>query len=107
MLERSEYMPLGYFKKQKWTGSYQGMRFLFHRVTETISESEDEKKEEDYLEVVCWKEPFSYEVTPEEEKTRKQFPLSEEGREAAIVWLEEQYESRQEEWKQAKKSSWC
>lgn len=106
MLDRSEYMPLGYYKKQKWTGSYQGMRFLFQRLTETLLEGDEEKKE-DYLEVVHWKEPFSYEATPEEEKTRKRFPLSEEGREAAITWLEEQYESRQEEWQQAKKSSWC
>lgn len=108
MLERKEYMPLTYFKKQKWTGSYRGMRFLFHRVLEPLPEStEEERTEKEGLEVVVWGEPFSYEATNEKEKTKKQFPFSEEGRQAAIAWLEEQYEGRKEEWKQAEKRSWC
>lgn len=97
MLERSEYMPLEYIRKQKWTGSFQGMRFLLHRI---------EKEEQSILEAVIWKEPYSFEATPEEEKHRQQFPFSEEGREQAIVWLEEEYEQHREEWRSAMKWDW-
>lgn len=102
MLERSEYMPLEYFRKQRWTGSYQGMRFLFHKITECRqekAEGEAVEQEQVWLEVVIWKEPYSYECTPEEEKIRQRFLFSEEGRERAIVWLEEEYDKRREEWK--------
>lgn len=109
MLERSEYMPLEYFKKQKWTGSYRGMRFLFHKVTEELQEKPDGEtmeQEQIRLEVVVWNEPFSYEKTPEEKKTRQRFEFSEEGRELAIQWLEKEYEENQETWKQAMKWDW-
>lgn len=97
MLDRSEFMPLQYFKKQRWSGSFQGMRFMFQKTKE---------KEIDLLEVVCWKEPYSYECTPEEEKTVRHFPLTEEGREEGIAWLEEEYEARKEEWRGAMKWDW-
>lgn len=109
MLERTEYMPLEYYKKQKWSGSYQGMRFLFRKVEEIHTElvdGEEKEEKEVFLEAVVWKEPYSYEATSEEEKTRKRFPLSEEGREAAIEWLEETYDSHQDEWKRAMKWDW-
>lgn len=97
MLERSEYMPLEYIRKQKWTGSFQGMRFLLHRI---------EEEEQAVLEAVIWKEPYSFEATPEEAKLRQQFPFSETGREQAIVWLEEEYEQHQEECRSAMKWDW-
>ena len=103
MLDRSEFMPLQYFKKQKWSGSYQGMRFMFQKKSVV---KDDPETKEDVLEVVCWKEPFSYECTPEDEKTFRQFPLSEEGREQGIAWLEQEYENRMEEWKAARKWDW-
>lgn len=101
MLEHSEYMPLEYMKKQKWTGSFQGMRFLFHKITEMSQE-----EEQVWLEVVIWKEPYAYEHTPEEEKQRKQFEFSEAGREQAIQWLERSYEEQREKWKRAMKWDW-
>lgn len=97
MLDRSEYMPLEYFKKQKWSGSYQGMRFMLQTLTQ---------EEETCLSATVWKEPYSYETTPEEKKTTECFPLDEEGREQAILWLEQQYEARQDEWRQALKWDW-
>lgn len=99
MLAQSEYMPLGYLKKQRWTGSYRGMRFLLQRQEGSGADSGNNAEGQDWLEAVVWREPYSYEATPEEEKTRKVFPLTEEGREAAIGWLESEYDSRQAEWK--------
>lgn len=109
MLERSEYMPLEYLKKQKWSGSFRGMRFLLHKVVETRQEEVDgETKdvEQVWLEAVTWKEPYSYEATPDDEKTRNRFEFSEAGREASILWLEQEYEEHQDEWKRAMKWDW-
>ncbi len=66
------------------------MRFLFQKTKESPSSEEAESVE--VLKVVWWKEPYSYECTPEEEKTVRHFPFTEEGREEGILWLEEEYE---------------
>lgn len=99
MLDRGEYMPLQYLVKQKWSGSYQGMRFMMQKMK--VEEDSDP-----VLSVACWKEPYSFEATPEEKKTYEQFPLTEEGRLQAIEWLEQEYEAHIEEWKAAMKWDW-
>lgn len=114
LLERSEYMPLEYIRKQKWSGSFQGMRFLLHRIVEEKPEDAGEasepegkqEKEQVFLEAIVWKEPYSFEATPEEEKQRHRFPFSEEGRKLAISWLEDTYEHHREEWRAAMKWDW-
>lgn len=109
MLERTEYMPLEFLKKQKWSGSFQGMRFLLHKVEEVRQEpveGEEQERKEVWLEAVVWKEPYSYEATDEDAKLRKRFSFDDAGREQAILWLEEIYDNRQEEWKQARKWNW-
>lgn len=123
MLDRNEYMPLQYLVKQKWSGSYQGMRFMLQK--KMVMPEKDEnpldggsaEQELDsgemqvmepipVLEAVCWKEPYSYEATPDERKTVCRFPLTEDGRLEAIEWLEQQYEERKEEWIAARKWDW-
>ena len=42
----------------------------------------------------------------DEKKLTKEFPFSEEGKLAAVDWLNEQYESRKEEWDAAKHTDW-
>lgn len=109
MLDRTEYMPLEYFKKQKWSGSFQGMRFMFEKQMEktvTVKDGAETETESPYLMVTIWKEPYSYEATPDEKKQRERFDLSEDGRQKAIEWLEQQYADRQDEWKQAMKWDW-
>lgn len=101
MLDRNEYMPLQYLVKQKWSGSYQGMRFMLQKRT-----SKSEQEEITVLEAACWKEPYSYEATSDENKTFCQFPLTEEGRLQAIEWLEREYEERKDEWTAARKWDW-
>lgn len=108
MLDHREYMPLDYIKKQPWTGSFQGMRFLLHKKTEPLPEEAGGEPggEQTRLEAVVWKEPFAYEQTPEEEKTRQCFELNEDGREQAIAWLEAEYEAHKELWKRAMQWDW-
>ena len=41
-----------------------------------------------------WPEPFCFVKTPAEQKTTKQFPLTQEGCLEAVAWLNEQHKSR-------------
>ena len=41
--------------------------------------ADGETVEETVLTVTSWPEPYGYDATPEEEKTREEFPFSEEG----------------------------
>ena len=83
MLSREDFLSLNFVKKEDFTGSYQGMRFMLHQ--ETV---EEEKK----LKVYLWSEPFGFEATPDEEKISELFDFSEEGIGQAISWMNENYE---------------
>ena len=83
MLSREDFLSLNFVKKEDFTGSHKGMRFMLHQ--ETV---EEEKK----LKVYIWSEPFGFEATPDEEKLFQLFEFSEEGLSQAIVWMNENYE---------------
>ena len=82
MLTREDFLPLNFVKKEDFTGSHKGMRFLLHQ------ESVDEEKK---LKVYVWSEPFGFEATPEEKKLSELFAFSEEGLEQAIAWMNEKH----------------
>ena len=84
MLARADFLSLNFVKKEDYTGSYQGMRYMLHQ-----AEVEEEKK----LQIYLWPEPFSFDVTPEEQKISEMFPFSEDGLAQGIDWMNEQYES--------------
>lgn len=84
MLTRADFLSLNFVKKEDFTGSHKGIRFMLHQET-----TDDEKK----LKVYLWSEPFGFEATPEEEKLSRLFEFSEDGLSAAIDWLNENYES--------------
>ena len=82
MLTREDFLPLNFVKKEDFTGSHKGMRFLLHQ--ESVGE---EKK----LKVYVWSEPFGFEATPEEKKLSELFAFSEEGLEQSIAWMNEKH----------------
>ena len=84
MLSREDFLSLNFVKKEDFTGSHKGMRFMLHQ--ETV---EEEKK----LKVYIWSEPFGFEATPDEEKVFKLFEFSEQGLSQAIDWMNENYEN--------------
>jgi hypothetical protein len=85
VLEKEHFVPMAFFKKEAYTGSMKGMRY---RVS----------KEEDAFEAVVYPEPYGYDATPEEDKTRTSFPFTEEGRGQVVDWINEQYDSRRALW---------
>ena len=88
MLKRSDFLALGFYKKEKFTGSDAGMRF---RV----------EKDGDELLVTIWPEPFSFDNTPDEQKQCARFPFGEEGLCDAVEWLNRQHEEQLPLWKNA------
>lgn len=97
MIDKENFHVLNYIKKEEYTASMEGMRYMLKK-----KESEGES----VLEAVIWPEPYCYAKTEEDKKLRKQFPLSSEGVEQAADWLNEQYEARRPFWKAAKINSW-
>lgn len=89
---------------QAFYGSYKGMRFRVAREPmETVFFFSPEKKAEGSLVATVWPEPFSYDATPEGRKVSCEFPFTDEGKLAMTDWLNEQYETREEEWKGAER----
>lgn len=84
MITRKDFLTLNFVKKEDFTGSYQGMRFMLRQ---------EAVEEEKMLRVYLWSEPFCFDVTPEDQKISKLFPFSEEGLSMAIDWMNGQYES--------------
>ena len=83
-----------YNKKAVLKASFQGMRYQ----VEPYQETEEEKA----LRATIWPEPFCFEKTPEEKKTVREFPYSEEGLDQVYDWLCRIYDERQEEWTQVR-----
>ncbi len=102
MLDRNEMLPFNFLSYGgKLTGDHKGMRYFLVKKERKYEEDGVEKKEV-WLDAWVWSEPLSFDKTPEDKKTNNKFEFSAEGREKAIDWLEEQYESRRDEWENAK-----
>lgn len=85
MIKTEDILNLNFYKKEKFTGSYQGMRYLI-------------KKDEDVFIATIWPGPYNFASTPDEQKTVASFPFTEEGKKQVVDWMNEQWKSRQDEW---------
>lgn len=90
MLKKETFVPIQFFKKEAYTGSMNGMRYRIN-------------KEEEGLEVTVYPQPYCYEATPDEKKTKAVFPFSEEGRQQALEWINEQFIEKQDVWAAAER----
>lgn len=93
MLELKDFMPINFLKKEKFTGSFNGMRFRMEKL--------EREGEETALAVTAWPEPFSFDATEEKEKERKLFSFDADGIAQGVDWLNERYGSQEERWKRA------
>lgn len=71
---------VNFIKKEAFTGSDTGMRYRL------------EKADEEILATV-WPEPFNFVTTDDSLKTSARFPLSVEGKDEAVKWLNEMHEA--------------
>lgn len=97
MIDKETFHPLNYIKKEEYSGSMDGMRYMLKRV---------KSGEEDKIKVTIWPEPFGIHKTPEEEKESIEVALSEEGVGEAADWLNTKYEEEKERWKGSLRKPW-
>jgi hypothetical protein len=101
-INEKDFYGINYYEYGKpFLGSYKGMRYkLARNPLENVFFKSPEEKANGTLLAVVWPEPFSFDVTPDDKKVSCEFPFSDEGRRAAVDWINEQYETRQDEWRQ-------
>lgn len=85
-IESKDLMHIGFLKKERYTGSSEGMRYLLEKAMRT----EADEEEHTCLRAVCWPEPYCYDATADELKTEAWFSFDEDGVEAARKWLNAQ-----------------
>ncbi|MDD6811453.1 MAG: hypothetical protein PUD93_06280 [Lachnospiraceae bacterium] len=98
MIDKETFHPLNYIKKEEYSGSMDGMRYMLRRI---------KVEEEDKIRVTIWPEPFGIHKTPEEEKQWIDVPMTTEGVEQAADWLNEQYEAQKDRWKESLRKPWA
>ena len=94
MIDKKNFHYFNYIKKEEFSGSIEGMRYMLKKV-----HAGDEEK----LQVTIWQGPLNYIKTPEEKKKVTELPFSAEGVEMAADWLNEQYEADKTEWEKGKR----
>lgn len=97
MIDKETFHPLNYIKKEEYSGSMGGMRYMMKRV---------KGEEADMIRVTIWPEPYGIHKTPEEEKQFLEVPLDEEGVSQAADWLNEQYEIQKDRWRGSLRKPW-
>ena len=97
MIDKETFHPLNYIKKEEYSGSMDGMRYMLKRI---------KSGEEDKIKVTIWPEPFGIHKTPDEEKETIEVALSEAGVDEAADWLNAKYEEKKEIWKGSLRKSW-
>lgn len=85
MFTLEKFVPLAFFKKEVYTGSREGMRYMV------------EKKEDQFI-AHTYPEPFCFAATPKENIQSEGFPFTEEGRQSVVDWLNQQYDERKDFW---------
>lgn len=90
MLE-TEGLSTKFLKKESYCGSYNGMRYML-------------KKGEENLIAYIYSEPWSFEMTPDEERLVKEFAFSDDGVTEAIQWLNDTHEANRKFWDNASKN---
>lgn len=97
MIDKETFHPLNYIKKEEYSGSMEGMRYMLKKVR---------SGEEDVIRVTIWPEPLNMLRTPERLRESIEVPLTEEGVEQAADWLNEQYVSRRDYWLEKRNRPW-
>lgn len=81
MIEANK-ISVQYIKKVEYTGGYKGMRYMIKNCGEGM------------METSVWPEPLCYAKADKETMIKKQFPLTNEGKEEAVNWLNELYKEK-------------
>lgn len=81
---------------EEYSGSFKGMRYkIVADPMEVMWFKKQEEKEEGHkLVAYAWPDKFAFFYTPKEEIISKEFPFTQEGKDAAVDWLNEVYDEK-------------
>ena len=82
MITSEDILNMNFYKKERFTGSYKGMRYRIQK--DTLDEAEI------FLAHV-WPGPYNFDSTEDALKTSASFPFTEEGKEEMVAWLNLQW----------------
>lgn len=85
MITTDDVLNMNFYKKEKFTGSYKGMRYLLKKDTE---------EERTVFRCYIWPGPYNFASTPDEQKTMAVFDFTEEGKQEAVDWMNGQWMAR-------------
>ncbi len=95
-IEKSTFFNLMHYEYgEAFFGSHKGMRYrLAREPLENVKFTPVDKRGPATLMATVWPEPYAYGVADKTLMTSENFEVSEEGFEAAVAWINQQYESR-------------
>ena len=93
MIDKDKFHVLNYVRKEEYTGSMDGMRYMLKK---------KEKVDGSALEVIIWPEPYCFSKTEEEKKQRREFAFTPEGVMEAADYLNAVYQEQRPVWEKAK-----
>lgn len=99
MLSYDDALNMNYYEKVHYSGWMGGMRFRLQKETVVNEETSEEKS---FFHAWVWPGPYIFDKVEDGQKTDATFPFEEAGRIAAVDWINEQFESRADEWPRKK-----
>ncbi|MCM1257904.1 MAG: GNAT family acetyltransferase [Roseburia sp.] len=89
MILPQDLLSIQFYKKEKFTGSLRGMRYVIQKSAENDS---------DIFEIYTWPGPYNFASTEEDKKVRKTFPFEENSIKDIAEYLNQTYESGKDSW---------
>lgn len=89
MITSDDLLSINFYKKESFTGSCKGMRYLIKK--DCIHDTA-------VFCVTIWPGPYNSTVTEDHLKVSAHFPFSEEGKQQTADWLNEQWTTRKNDW---------
>lgn len=95
LIEQNTFFNLMHYEYgEAFFGSYKGMRYrLAREPLENVKFIPVDKRGPATLMATVWPEPYSYSMTDKKLMTSENFEVSQEGFEAAVKWINDQYEN--------------
>lgn len=90
MISNDDILNMNFYKKEKFTGSYKGMRYRIEKSSE---------EDNDIFLVHIWPGPYNFVSTDNSLKTSATFPFTPDGKQQVVSYLNEQWSARQNEWR--------
>ena len=105
MLTYDDALNLNYYKKTSYTGWMGGLRFLIKREEPILEEATEETpavKGDPIFHVWVWPGPYIFDLTDDALKIESTYPFSDEGKQQAVDWINEQFEKNAKLWPKKK-----